>query len=551
MAPLLEVRNLSVEFRSLAGTVHANRGVSYSVLKGETLAVLGESGSGKSVSASAVMGILDSPPGFVTGGEALLDGRDLFRMTPAERRAVNGGKIGMVFQDSLAHLNPVYPVGWQIAEALRAHKNVDAANARKEAVRLLERVGIPDPAGRVQDYPHQFSGGQRQRVMIAMALANAPSLLIADEPTSALDVTVQAQILDLLRGLLRESDMGLLMITHDLGVVADIADRVVVMHDGRVVESGPVRDVLRAPKAAYTRRLLDAIPGLHGAAAPRAPATDPPLLEVRSIAKHYPGEHGFFRRSTGQVLRAVDDVSLELRRGETLGIVGESGSGKSTLGRMILALDEPTSGGVRFAGRELAGLKGRELLDFRRRVQAVFQDPFASLNPRMTVFELIAEPWTIHRAVVPRARWRDEVGRLLSRVGMKPEHALRWPHQFSGGQRQRIAIARALALKPDIVVCDEAVSALDVSVQAQVIALLAELRDELGLSYIFIAHDLPVVRDIADRVAVMQRGKVVEMGRCDDIFDRPQHPYTKALLAASPVADPDEQARRRAAAKAA
>ncbi len=552
MAPLLlEVRNLCVEFRSFAGTVHANRGVSYTVEKGETLAVLGESGSGKSVSASAVMGILDSPPGYITAGEALLDGRDLLKMTPAERRAINGGKIGMVFQDSLAHLNPVYTVGWQIAETLRAHKGMDAASAKAEAMRLLDRVGIPDAARRADAYPHQFSGGQRQRVMIAMALANAPSLLIADEPTSALDVTVQAQILELLRGLLAESGMGLLMITHDLGVVADIADKVVVMHDGRIVESGPVRDVLRHPRDAYTRRLLDAVPGRHGHPAARPPATEAPLLECRNLAKHYPAERGLFRAAGGQGLRAVDDVSLELRRGETLGIVGESGSGKSTLGRMILALDEPTEGSVRFAGRDIAGLKGRDLLDFRRRMQAVFQDPFASLNPRMTVFELIAEPWTIHPDVLPRAQWRDEVARLLSRVGLRPEHGLRWPHQFSGGQRQRIAIARALALKPDIVVCDEAVSALDVSVQAQVIELLAELRDELGLSYIFIAHDLPVVRDIADRVAVMQRGKIVEMGLCDDIFDRPRHPYTQALLAASPVADPDEQARRRKAAKVA
>jgi peptide/nickel transport system ATP-binding protein len=356
---------------------------------------------------------------------------------------------------------------------------------------------------------------------------------------------VQAQILELLRDLLRETGMGLLMITHDLGVVADIADRAVVMKDGRIVEAGPVRQVFQAPEHPYTRKLLAAIPGRSGLPPHRPPVDAPPLIAVRDLVKHYPSPRGLLARRDGEPVRAVDGVSLELRRGETLGIVGESGSGKSTLGRMILRLEEPTSGRGSFDGQDLFALEGPSLLQFRRRVQVVFQDPFASLNPRMTVHAIVSEPWTVHKDVVPPSRWRHRVIELLEQVGLKPEHAQRWPHQFSGGQRQRIAIARALALQPEIIVCDEAVSALDVSIQAQIIALLAELRDRLGLSYLFITHDLALVREFADRVVVMRRGKIVEAGSCAEIFDRAQHPYTQALLAASPVPDPDEQAERR------
>jgi peptide/nickel transport system ATP-binding protein len=418
---LLEIRNLSVEFRGGAGTVHAVRELSLHLDRGKTLVIMGESGSGKSVSASTVMDILDSPPGFVTSGEALFEGRDLLRLPEAERRRINGAEIAMIFQDPLAYLNPVYTVGWQIAETLRAHQGVGARAGREAAARLMARVGIPDPERRVDHYPHQFSGGQRQRVMIAMAIANAPKLLIADEPTTALDVTVQAQILELLRDLLRETGMGLLMITHDLGVVADIADRVVVMKDGRIVEAGPVRDVFRAPQHPYTRRLLGAIPGRSGLPPhPRPPVDAPPLLAVRDLAKHYPSQGGLFAGRGGTPIKAVDGLSIELRRGETLGIVGESGSGKSTLGRMVLRLDEPTSGEGTFDGQDLFALEGAALLRFRRRVQAVFQDPFASLNPRMTVFDIVSEPWTVHKDVVPRAGWRARVEELLARSASRP-----------------------------------------------------------------------------------------------------------------------------------
>jgi peptide/nickel transport system ATP-binding protein len=542
---LLEVRGLAVEFHTAQGTVHALAGVGYHLDRGETLAVLGESGSGKSVSASAIMNILDTPPGYITGGQILLEGKDLLKMSAAERRRINGERIAIIFQDPLAHLNPVYTVGFQIEEALRAHRSMGGREAKQRAITLLEHVGIPDPARRVDDYPHQFSGGQRQRVMIAMALALRPDVLIADEPTTALDVTVQAQILELLKELQAETGMGLLLITHDLGVVADVADRVAVMHRGRIVESGTVRGVFKAPSQEYTRRLLAAIPGRGPHDSTRAPRTEAVLLEVRDLCKHFPITTGLMRRQTGEVVRALDGVSFEVGAAETLGIVGESGSGKSTLARTLLRLEEPTSGDARFHGDRIFALEAERLLAFRRAFQVVFQDPFASLNPRMTVFDIISEPWAIHKDVLPRARWREKASELLARVRMEPGHLGRYPHQFSGGQRQRIAIARALALEPELIICDEAVSALDVSIQAQVIELLKELRDAFGLSYLFIAHDLAVVRDLADRVAVMQRGKIVELGTREQIFERPQHPYTQALLAASPEPDPDVQAERR------
>ena len=475
-------------------------------------------------------------------------GRDLLTMAAAERREINGQKIAMIFQDPLAHLNPVYSVGWQIAETFRVHHAASRAVARDQTVELLGRVGIPEPARRAKDYPHQFSGGQRQRVMIAMALALQPEVLIADEPTTALDVTVQAQILALLRELQADTGMGLILITHDLGVVAETADRVAVMYAGQIVETGPVGQVFQAPAHRYTQRLMAAIPGrraaLAGAASGGAgPKVDGALLRVEDLCKHYEITRGMLRQKTGEVLRAVDGVSFELNAGETLGLVGESGSGKSTLARTLLRLDEPTGGRAEYRGRDVFALAPAELLRLRRQIQVVFQDPYASLNPRMTVAQIVAEPWSIHPGLMPRRRWPARVGELLEQVGMQPEHARRYPHQFSGGQRQRIAIARALALQPEMIICDEAVSALDVSIQAQVIALLAELQRNSGLAYLFITHDLAVVRHFAARVLVMYRGRIVEQGPTEQIFERPEHPYTQALLAATPIADPARQRR--------
>jgi peptide/nickel transport system ATP-binding protein len=528
---LLDVRNLSVEFHTASGVVKAVRNISYHLDRGETLAILGESGSGKSVSSAAIMNLIDMPPGRITSGEIFLDGADLLTMKPQDRRAVNGKRIAMIFQDPLSHLNPVYPVGWQIREAMTAH-GLSKEAAEAEALRLLGRVGIPDPQAAMDKYPHQFSGGQRQRVMIAMALALRPDLLIADEPTTALDVTVQAEVLALLKELQREIGMGVLIITHDLGVVAEIADRVVVMEKGALVESGAVREVYKNPKHPYTRRLIAAAPGKG--AMHEDEAKGEMLLSVRDVRKTY----GAFA--------ALKGVSFDLMAGQTLAIVGESGSGKSTLARVLLRLDEPDSGQALWKGRDLFQLSPKELYRLRRDLQMVFQDPTQSLNPRMTVFQLVCEAWVIHPDILPKAKWRERVAELLLQVGLSPDHMRRYPHQFSGGQRQRIAIARALALEPRLIICDEAVSALDVSVQAQVIELLDRLRKDTGISFIFIAHDLPVVRDFADQVMVMQKGEIVEIGGVRQIFDAPREPYTRALLAASLDPDPDIQAAHRA-----
>ncbi|MCD7110852.1 ABC transporter ATP-binding protein [Rhizobium sp. DKSPLA3] len=529
---LLEVRNLSVEFHTAVGVVKAVRDISYHLDRGETLAILGESGSGKSVSSSAIMNLIDMPPGRISGGQILLDGVDLLTMPAQARREVNGRRIAMIFQDPLSHLNPVYTVGWQIREALTAH-GTDGAKAQAEALRLMGRVGIPDPERSLDKYPHEFSGGQRQRVMIAMALALRPDLLIADEPTTALDVTVQAEVLALLEELQRETGMAILIITHDLGVVAEVADRVVVMEKGQLVESGTVRDVYRNPQHPYTRKLIAAAPGKGEMHAPLLRVE--PVLQVRDARKTY----GAFD--------ALKGVSFDLMPGETLAVVGESGSGKSTLARILLRLDEPTSGSALWKGRDLFQMGAAELYKLRRDLQMVFQDPTQSLNPRMTVYQLVSEAWVIHPDILPKAKWRARVAELLVQVGLGPEHMGRYPHQFSGGQRQRIAIARALALEPQLIICDEAVSALDVSVQAQVIALLDNLRKTMGIAFIFIAHDLPVVRDFADHVMVMQNGKVVELGTVREVFETPREAYTQALLAAGLNPDPDVQAAHRAA----
>lgn len=529
---LLEVRNLSVDFHTSHGTVHAVRDVSWHLERGETLAILGESGSGKSVSASAILNLIDMPPGEITSGQIVFESRDLLTMLPEERRQLNGHRIAMIFQDPLSHLNPVYSIGFQIAEAMTAH-GVNKGQTRARTIELLKRVGIPNADTKVDAYPHQFSGGQRQRVMIAMALALKPDILIADEPTTALDVTVQAEILALLEELQTETGMGLLLITHDLGVVAEVADRVVVMNSGEIVETGSASDVYHNPQHPYTQQLIAAIPGNGQMAGQLAQTT--PMLEIKGLSKHY----GAFI--------ALEDANLTILPAESVAIVGESGSGKSTLAKTILRLEDATAGEALFEGRDLVKMAPKELFKMRRDVQMVFQDPTQSLNPRMSIYDIISEAFVIHPEILDKQHWKARVCELLEQVGLKADHMYRHPHQFSGGQRQRIAIARALALEPKLIVCDEAVSALDVSIQAQVLALLTRLQNELGLSYLFIAHDLLLVRDFAHRVIVMQNGKIIEQGPVGQIFDAPREPYTRNLIAASLSPDPTIQAARRAA----
>lgn len=530
---LLEVKNLTVDFLSLGGATRATNGVSFHVNAGETLVILGESGSGKSVSASAIMGLIDTPPGQICSGTVTYRGKDLDECGVEERRDINGKKIAMIFQDPLSHLHPVYTIGWQLAEVFSAHSIATGADARAKAIEILERVGIPEPETRIDQYPHQFSGGQRQRIMIGMAIALRPEILIADEPTTALDVSVQAQILDLLKKLQDEDGLAIIMITHDLEVAASMADRVIVMHSGRIVEEGEARSVFQSPQQAYTKTLIDALP--HADAGEGARSTveaGKPILEVRNLEKYYGIPSGVFAKATQ--LHAVKDLSFTVAKGETVGIVGESGSGKSTVARVLLRLNGVSSGEALFHGRDIFKMDPKELLGFRRKVQMVFQDPYSSMNPRMTIFDIISEPWHIHEDILAKPLWRDRVAELLGLVGLKPEHADRYPHQFSGGQRQRIAISRALACDPELIICDEAVSALDVSVQVQVIDLLAQLRDRLGLAYIFITHDLPIVRHFADRIIVMKNGAIVEHARTEDVFRNPQHAYTRELMNATP-----------------
>ena len=530
-AHLLEVEDLSVDFPSEDGLVHALRNVSWHVDPGETLAILGESGSGKSVTASAVMDLLQRPPAVISSGRILFRGHDLLRLKRLERRRLNGTGLCMVFQDPLAALNPVYPVGWQIGEPLRrAGMGRDAVRARVLA--LMARVGIPSPQARYGDYPHQFSGGQRQRIVIAMALIQEPKLLIADEPTTALDVTIQATVLRLMRDLRDETGMGLVLITHDLGVAAEHSDRVVVMRDGQVVEAGDTASVLSEPRHAYTRQLLAAMPGREGFPPPRPVA--PPLLELSGLRKTYRLRKRAGRGSGALEVRALDDVSLTVERGEIVAVVGESGSGKSTMANTVLGLVTPDAGAAHLDGESLIGTDARGRRRISRRLQAVFQDPASSLDPRMTVERIVSEPWRVHSDALPRHLWDDRVGALLAAVGLPETFRPRYPDELSGGQKQRVAIARALALDPDLIVCDEAVSALDVSVQAQIVALLKRLGREQDLAYLFITHDLNVVRDFADRVVVMCKGRIVENGPTSDVFEASRGPYTRSLLAAAP-----------------
>jgi peptide/nickel transport system ATP-binding protein len=542
-APLLSVRDLRVGFATEGGLVQAVDGVSFDLAPGEVLAIVGESGSGKSVTAQTIVGLTRSHNARIEGSVRLGE-EDLVAASESQLQRVRGERIGMVFQDPMTSFNPVYRIGAQIAEAIRAHRPaVGKGEAREQAIALLDSVGIPEAARRVDDYPHQFSGGMRQRAMIAMALALEPEVLIADEPTTALDVTVQAQILALLERINRERGLATILITHDLGVVAEVADRVLVMHEGRIVERGSLDEVFYAAKDPYTRRLLDAVVRIDSAPPLRASRTSEPLLEIADLVKHYPVRRGLLRREVGQV-RAVDGVSFTLRQGETLGLVGESGCGKSTLCRAALQLIEPTSGSVRFEGREIAGLSRREMRPLRREMQIVFQDPYASLNPRKRIGQIVGNPLRLH-GTASGGEARRRVLELLERVGLSAEHYDRYPHEFSGGQRQRIGIARALALRPKLIVADEPVSALDVSIRAQILDLLAELQEDFGLTYLFVAHDIGVVRHVSDRIAVMNAGRIVEEGPADRVCEQPSDPFTRKLLAAVPIPDPHEARARR------
>jgi len=546
-APLLSVRDLRVDFATEGGLVQAVRGVSFDLAATEVLAIVGESASGKSVTAQTIVGLTRSPNARIEGS-ARLEGTELLTAGEAELLRVRGARIAMVFQDPMTSFNPVYRVGRQIVEAVRAHRGeVDDRAARELAIEMLEAVEIPEARRRVDSYPHELSGGMRQRAMIAMALALEPEVLIADEPTTALDVTIQAQILELLRRLNRERDLATVLITHDLGVVAEVADRVLVMHEGRVVESGDLDDVFYSPKAPYTRSLLGAVLRLDQPPPQRPARQRAPLLEVTDLVKDFPLRRGALRDRDADRVRAVDRVSLRVESGETLGLVGESGSGKSTLCRTILQLLQPSSGSVRFEGSEIAGLSRRQMQPLRREMQIVFQDPYASLNPRKRIGQIVGEPLRLQGVAAGEER-RRQAQELLARVGLSPEHYDRYPHEFSGGQRQRVGIARALALRPKLIVADEPVSALDVSIRAQVLDLLAELQEEMGLSYLFVAHDIGVVRHVSDRIAVMHKGKIVEEGSAEQVCERPLHPYTRSLLAAVPVPDPREARARRAGA---
>jgi glutathione transport system ATP-binding protein len=570
-SPTLTVSGLSVEFRTSERVVPAVRDVSFTLARGETIAIVGESGSGKSVTALSIMRLVEHGGGTITSGR--LDFTrpngaqiDLARAGAATMRAIRGAEIAMIFQEPMTSLNPVYPAGEQIAESIRLHQGKDRAAARREALRMLEQVRIPEAAQVLDRYPHQLSGGMRQRVMIAMALSCRPRLLIADEPTTALDVTIQAQILELIRLLQEEMDMAVMFITHDMGVVAEVAERVVVMYRGEKVEEGTAEAIFHAPRHPYTRALLAAVPKLgsmqgqeapapfplpvaEGAAAapsaqpPRAPSRATPLLRVRGLKTRFPLPSGLLGRVRRRV-HAVEQVSFELYPAETLALVGESGCGKSTTGRSLLRLVAIDGGSIEFGGRDLVTLPADQLRSLRREIQMVFQDPFASLDPRLTVGFSVAEPLYIH-GVARGTEAEDRVAALLRQVGLSPDHAQRYPHEFSGGQRQRIAIARALALQPKIIVADEAVSALDVSIRAQIVNLLLELQARFGLSYLFISHDMAVVERVSHRVAVMYLGQIVEIGPRRAIFEDPRHPYTRKLMAAVPVADPARRRRKR------
>ncbi|MFP4334053.1 MAG: ABC transporter ATP-binding protein, partial [Wenzhouxiangella sp.] len=557
---LVRIDGLTVDFQTEDGRVRAVENLSFDIPRGGTVGLVGESGSGKSVTAMTIMRLIPTPPGEISAGTIDFDGMDLLKLSERQMRRIRGKRIGMIFQEPMTSLNPVYRIGEQVAEVLRQHEGLSRRAARDRTLELLDQVGLPRPKQLIDSYPHQLSGGQKQRVMIAQAMSCEPDLLIADEPTTALDVTIQKQVLDLMGELQARYGMSLLFITHDLGVIAEVASRVVVMYRSHKVEEGETADLFRGAEHPYTRGLIACRPQLDANPArlltvadfmtpdgdrlevtearlapqvKRAPAEldrDPVLLEVRDLRTHYPVTGGLFGKVINHV-RAVDGVSMSIRRGQTFGLVGESGCGKTTLGRSLLRLTEPTDGQVIFAGQDVTKADAVALRALRKRMQIIFQDPYSSLNPRMTVADILLEALREVRPKASRAEHRDAAGELLARVGLPPSHLGRYPHEFSGGQRQRIGIARALAVEPEFLVCDESVSALDVSVQAQILNLLLDLQDDFGLTYLFISHDLSVVNFIADYVGVMNQGRLVEYGTAEQIYTAPQQDYTRQLLA--------------------
>ncbi len=567
--PLLSIQNLTVKFKTQEELITAVNNVSFDIPKGKTVGLVGESGSGKSVTSLATMGLIPMPPGQITAGKILFHGNDLLKKSEKQMRKIRGNKISMIFQEPMTALNPVFRVGSQISEVLRLHKGMTRKQAWNYSIDLLNQVGIPDPKSKIKAYPHELSGGQKQRVMIAMAIACEPDLLICDEPTTALDVTIQKQVLDLMLNLQQEYHMGMLFITHDLGVIADLADDVVVMYRSNIVERDHVHTIFKNAKHPYTKGLIACRPMLDGnpkrlltvsdymlpdGTEKQVPAekfepiikpdksdidSHPVLLEVKNLKTYFPVKGGIFGRVQHHV-KAVDDVSFIVHKGETLGLVGESGCGKTTLGRTILRLQEATSGEVFYDGINVMEQDNKQMRKLRSRMQIIFQDPFSSLNPRMTVGDIITEPMSIHGIGTNKKERFERAQILMRKVDLKPQHLNRYPHEFSGGQRQRICIARAIGLEPEFIICDESVSALDVSVQAQVLNLLQDLQQDMGLTYIFISHDLSVVNYISDRVGVMNQGKIVELDTAENIYKIPQREYTKRLLNAIPKGIPKD-----------